>query len=251
MKSLRHVMLLSCSVVAGLILAASARADTFEDANRAFAAGQYAESARGYQAVLKQNGYSAAVLFDLGNAELRLHKVGEAILDYERARWLAPQDPDIIANLRYARRQAGLAAAPEDSWSEHLADALSPNGWGWLASGALCLFCAALLGSRLRHDYRGYLSLLSAAGILTLMAACLAVLLRSQQLDRAILAAKNTPALLSPFAGAKTAYEFSAGQMVSVERAHGGFDFVRDAGGHSGWVADGQVALVVPAHRME
>ena len=74
----------------------------------------------------------------------------------------------------------------------------------------------------------------------------LAVFLRYQQLDRAILAAKNTPALLSPFAGAKTAYEFSAGQMVSVEATHAGFDLVRDAGGHSGWVADRQVALLVP-----
>ena len=142
MKGSRRVLIwMSCGLAAGLFLAASARADTFEEANRAFAAGQYAESARGYQAVLKANGYSAAVLFDLGNAELRLHKVGDAIVDYERARWLAPQDPDINANLRYARRQAGLVA-PEDSWSEHLADGLSPNGWAWLASGALCACCA-------------------------------------------------------------------------------------------------------------
>jgi tetratricopeptide (TPR) repeat protein len=247
MKSPRGLIWLSCSLIAGLILAATARADTFEEANRAFAAGQYAESARGYQTVLKQNGYSAAVLFDLGNAELRLHKVGEAILEYERARWLAPQDPDIIANLRYARRQAGLAPVTEESWAEHLADALSPNDWAWLASGALCISCAGLLGSRLRRHYRGYLTLLSAVSILILTVACLAVLLRSQQLDRAILAAKDTPALLSPFAGARTAYEFSGGQMVDVERTHGGFDFVRDVGGHSGWVADGQVAMVVPA----
>jgi tetratricopeptide (TPR) repeat protein len=250
MKALRYFMLLAGSLAAGLALAATARADTFEEANRAFAAGQYAESGRLYQTVLKQNGYSAAVLFDLGNAELRLHKVGDAIVDYERARWLAPQDPDIIANLRYARRQAGLAA-PEESWSEHLTDALSPNGWAWLASGALFVLCAELLGSRLRRDYRGYWSLLNVVCVLTLMVAGLAVLLRYQQLDRAILAAKNTPALLSPFAGAKTAYEFSAGQVVQVESTHGGFGFVRDTSGHSGWVANGQIALLVPAHAME
>jgi tetratricopeptide (TPR) repeat protein len=245
MRNWRSFILPGCILVAGLLPACPARADTFEEANRAFAAGQYAQSARDYRAVLKQNGYSAAVLFNLGNAELRLHQVGEAIVDYERARWLAPQDPDIAANLRYARRQAGLAA-PDDSWSEHLADALSPNGWAWLASGALFALCAGLLANRLRRGYRGSLTLLNAVSALTLAVACLGVVLRYQQLGRAILAAKNTPALLSPFAGAKTAYDFSAGQMVQVERSHGSFGFVRDEGGHSGWVADGQISMLAP-----
>ena len=248
MKRWRSLIHLGCTLAIGLVLtAAAARADTFEDANRAFSAGHYAESARAYQAVLKQNGYSTAALFDLGNAEMRLHKFGDAILDYERARWLAPHDPDVLANLRYARQQAGLVAS-EEAWSEQLANALSPNTWAWLASGALFLLCAAVFTKQLRPDYHAHLALLITASALTLTVACAAVLLRSQQLDRAVLPAKDTPALLSPFAGAKTVYDFAAGQMVRVESTHGGYDFVRDAGGHSGWVAGGQVALLVPAH---
>jgi tetratricopeptide (TPR) repeat protein len=237
---------LSFCLAAALLSAPPARADAFEDANRAFAAGQYAESARGYEAVLKKDGYSAAVLFDLGNADLRLGKTGEAILNYERAKWLAPHDPDIIANLRFARKQAGLAAT-NDSWYEGIANSFSPNGWAWLACGSLTVLCAGIIGTQLRGKYRGSLHLLNAASAVILVVATGAIALRYEQSYRAVLPAKATPALISPFSGAKTASEFSAGQIVTVERAHGGFYFVRDQAGRSGWVNGSQIAMVVPA----
>ena len=244
MKILRELALAGMVLVAALSIAAPARADGFEDANRAFAAGQYAESARGYEAVLKHDGYSAPVLFDLGNADLRLGKTGDAILNYERAKWLAPHDPDISANLRFAQKQAGLPAPPA-SWMDGVADLFSPNDWAWVASGSLVLLCAGILGGQL-SKYRPSFRLLSTVSALVLVAALGAVAARYQQLDRAILPAKVTPALISPFAGARTEVEFSAGQTVSVEKAHGSFYFVRDPAGRSGWVNNGQVAMLVP-----
>ena len=224
---------------------AQARANMFEDANRAFAAGQFAESARGYEAVLKQDGYSAAVLFNLGNADLRLGKIGDAILNFERAKWLAPHDPDIAANLSFARKQAGLVPAP-DSWSENVAGLCSANGWAWLASVALAVLCAGLVVVQFPGKYRGGLYLLNAGSATVLVLALAAMAVRYQQLERAVLPAKVTPGLISPFTGAKPVAEFSAGQMVTVERTHAGFCFVRDQAGHSGWVSDGEVAMVVP-----
>jgi tetratricopeptide (TPR) repeat protein len=246
MKILRRFALFTCVSLAVLLSIPPARADAFEDANRAFAAGQYAESARGYAAVLKHDGYSAAVLFDLGNADLRLGKRGDAILNYERARWLAPHDPDIAANLRFARKQAGLAEE-SGTWVDNLADAFSPNGWGWLASGSLAVLCAGILALQFGSRYRHSLYLLNVLSALVLAAAGGAIAVRSQQLARAILPAKATPALISPFAGARTGVEFSAGEMVTVERAHGGFCFVRDFAGRTGWVDHTQVAMIVPA----
>ena len=71
-----------------------------------------------------------------------------------------------------------------------------------------------------------------------------------QQFDRAVLPGKDTAALISPFGGAKTAYEFPAGQTVRVEKVHGGFCLVRDQGGHAGWVANAQVGRIVPGSPM-
>ena len=246
MKLCKKLIPSTAALLAVLFCVAHARADAFEDAGRAFAEGHYAESVRGYESVLKTNGYSAAVLFNLGNAELRAGNVGEAILDYQRARWLAPHDPDIAANLRFAQKQAGLATT-EESWSESAADFFSPNGWAWLASGTLAALCAGILGAQLRGERRLAFRWLGTAVALVLIAAGGALVVRSQELDRAVLPAKATPALVSPFDGAKTLFDFPAGQTVEVEKTHAGFCFVRDAGGHTGWVNRAQVATIVAA----
>ena len=99
---------------------------------------------RRLQAVLAQNGYSAPVLFDLGNSYYREGNLPQAILAYQRAQWLAPNDPDIAANLRLAQQQAGLTFA-ETHWYEKLGQALSASGWAWIACGGWTLLCASLL----------------------------------------------------------------------------------------------------------
>ena len=84
------------------------------------------------------------------------------------------------------------------------------------------------------------------ASAVVLLAAVGAVTVRAGELDRAILPAKNTPALISPFAGAKTAFDFPAGENVRVEKTHADYSFVRDGAGHAGWVSDAQIGRIVP-----
>ena len=88
--------------------------------------------------------------------------------------------------------------------------------------------------------------LANTASAAVLLAAVGAVAVRAGELDRAILPAKATAALISPFGGAKTAFEFPAGETVNVERTHADYSFVRDAAGHAGWVSDAQVGRIVP-----
>src|SRR6202161_2860169 len=50
--------------------------------------------------------YSADGLYNLANSYARAGKPGLAVLNYERAALLAPDDPDINANLAYVRTAA-------------------------------------------------------------------------------------------------------------------------------------------------
>ena len=50
-----------------------------------------------------QSAYSAPALYDLGNFYARAGRPAMAVLNYERARILAPTDPDIQANLSQVR----------------------------------------------------------------------------------------------------------------------------------------------------
>ena len=55
-------------------------------------------------------GYSAAGLYNLANYYVSQGKPGMAVLNYERARLLSPNDPDIDANLRQVRATLRLPA---------------------------------------------------------------------------------------------------------------------------------------------
>jgi hypothetical protein len=63
------------------------------------------------KATATSSGYSAAALFNQANAYARAGKPGLAVLNYERAQLLAPNDADIAANLHFVRAKAGLPDA--------------------------------------------------------------------------------------------------------------------------------------------
>jgi len=84
-------------------VAAATPEETFSRANEAYEQRDYASAAEGYRSLLRYRIRDPRVEYNLGNAEFKLGNLGRAILSYERARRLDPTDPDIRANLAYAR----------------------------------------------------------------------------------------------------------------------------------------------------
>src|SRR5271165_5790745 len=78
-----------------------------------------------------QPGYSAAALYNSANAYARAGKPGMAVLNYERARLLAPEDPDVDANLRFVREAAHVGAEPR-RWSDRVVTLARPAVVAWL-----------------------------------------------------------------------------------------------------------------------
>jgi len=64
-----------------------------------------------------QRQYSADGLYNLANSYARAGKPGLAVLNYERAALLAPNDADIKANLEYVRAGAGVPPEPRSRFS--------------------------------------------------------------------------------------------------------------------------------------
>lgn len=235
-------LLLGCTL---LLSVARLEAITFDEANRAFAEGRYSEAAKSYEALIGEKGYSAPLLFNLGNAYFREGQVGAAILNYERAKLLAPNDPDIAANLNFARKQAGLFVE-QSSWIEEAARLISLNSWALLGSAALVWLCALIVASQLYPQQRLYLRLFTGVAALTLCAAIVAIALQFETLDRAVVTSKEAVARISPFDAAKSAFVLSAGEVVEVEKTHGGFLFVENRDRRTGWVSKDQVEAIVP-----
>src|SRR5262245_41661832 len=82
-----------------------------------------------------QNSYSAPELFNQANTAQRANRLGRAILGYERARLISPNEPSIEQNLRIAREKARVNPPAIPAW-QRLAYWLSFDGWALLGSSA-------------------------------------------------------------------------------------------------------------------
>jgi hypothetical protein len=191
------------------------------------------------------SGYSAAALFNQANADARSGKTGPAILNYERALLLAPNDADIAANLHFVRAQVGLPDAPQNWFARNLAFAC-PNTLAWLGSFGVMLAGMSLLLVRLQPQWRLAFRSLSIVGALLVVTALGSAAATWPAMKTAVVITGETPARISPVSNAEPAFQLRAGETVAVRAGHQGFALVQTSAGRSGWVPRADLARVVP-----
>ena len=227
-------------------------------ANRAYTYGSYDESARLFQQIIADRGYSAPLCFDLANAEARAGHTGAAILNYERARYLAPADRDIDHNLQLARKQAGLEPNSYRWWQIAL---LSINWLVWLGIMAVCLLLIflAVIGAAyapalataskiplrlLKNIFRAILF----AGIpvcLLLGYVELSTVGFNTRIEGVIVAPKEATLRLSPFDSADSIGTIPEGELVTVEDRHNDYLRIEARDHHFGWVQEKNLEPVI------
>lgn len=89
-----------------LALGVYAQETAIKEAESAYAKEDYGKAIELYEGLLKSNGESAAIYYNLGNAYYKAGKIAPAILNYERALLLDPGDSDIRFNLQMARQKS-------------------------------------------------------------------------------------------------------------------------------------------------
>src|ERR1700734_2356621 len=97
-------------------------------------------------------GYSAAGLYNLANSYARAGKPGLAVLNYERAALLAPNDADINANLEYVRTSAHIATQPRNRFAR-IALGASPTLAAWAGVVGITLVGLGLLARRIARRF--------------------------------------------------------------------------------------------------
>ncbi|MGE5496819.1 MAG: tetratricopeptide repeat protein [Syntrophothermus sp.] len=161
-----------------------------QKANSFYQQGSYDKAIEVYQKIVN-DGYSSKELFyNLGNSYFKTGMIGYAILNYEKAQKISPNDEDVAYNLKIANARTvdKIEAMPKIflvRWWEELLNLLPVNGWtlfsyivylaclviiGWyffarsqalqkwilisgLASAAVLLFSIIILFSRYNYDY--------------------------------------------------------------------------------------------------
>ncbi len=119
-------------------------------ANALYAQGKYEEAAKAYLQLINSGHSSAALYYNLGNAEYKLGETPLALLYYEKAHKLAPADEDINANIRFVNLKTTdkIDETPEffiSKWWHEFILSFSVNGLTW-ASIIFVFLASVLLG---------------------------------------------------------------------------------------------------------
>ncbi len=102
MKKLVYIFTLLLLIPGYSLLRAQSPETLFQQANGAYQNQQFNQAVNFYKQILSQGYESRAVYYNLGNCYYRLKQVGLAVLYYEKALKLDPDDPDVKYNLELA-----------------------------------------------------------------------------------------------------------------------------------------------------
>jgi len=106
-----------------------------KEANKAYNAGDFQKSVDLYEKIVK-SGFSAGELYyNLGNAYYRIGDYKSAILNYERAKKILPNNDNIQINLEFCQKyvQDKIEAVPKFflvNWIRSFLNLLSTKSWG-------------------------------------------------------------------------------------------------------------------------
>jgi tetratricopeptide (TPR) repeat protein len=222
------------------------KSDLFDSGNQAYATGKFADAVRDFEEAVGRKEYSAPLFYNLGNAYFREGKTGPAILNYERALWLNPADPDAKANLRFVRKTAGLFE-PSTTWWQMVPGWLSLDAWSWTAAWCWFFLCAALIVRWLlpRAKGTGALKPLIAVWTVVLAISLAAAMIRFPDVHRAVVLAQDAPLRVAPVEKSAALSSLKAGDMVRIENQRGDFLYVSTEDGKTGWTTIKETAPVV------
>ena len=121
----------------------------FDAANKLYAENKFAEAATAYEKLASQGTISPALYFNLGNAQFKAGQIGRAIAAYRQAEILAPRDPDLRANLQFARNRVQGPTIKSSAWQRWLGT-LRVNEWTWLCVTGIWITFGLLITRQLK-----------------------------------------------------------------------------------------------------
>jgi hypothetical protein len=190
-------------------------------------------------------GYSAAELYNLGNSFARAGKPGMAVLNYERASLLAPNDPDIQANLRVVR-ESSHQPVKSRSGLERLAMMMRPQSVAWLGILGILITGVGLLTGQLVSRFRWVRRIGMVAGIgLIGLTVCHGVLLWPT-LHAGVIITAAAPVRVSPVPMGDSLFVLPEAETVMIKAEHEEFVLIETGAGRTGWVSRANLASVVP-----
>lgn len=228
--------------------------DLWQRANTAYNSGDYAQAEACYTRILEQGLYSASLYYNLANAHFKQNELGKALLYYNRALRLRPNDEDIRHNLEYAKQSTkdSIEEIPEfflKTWIKSLRGALSCTTWSILSLVMLAIALAFgliyMLAQRLSLRKTGFY-LMAIAALLFVVTTAFAWSERNMLIKRseAIVMDSAVSIKSSPDRSATELFVLHEGTKVTIGEAIDGWAEVRIADGRKGWIEEERIERI-------
>jgi tetratricopeptide (TPR) repeat protein len=123
---------------------AESNSELFNKAVAAYKGNDFEKAITLNESLIGKGCKTATIYFNLGNAYFKNGNIGKAMLNYERAERLAPNDEDIQHNLAFARLKTIDKVDPTKSFGaqailKNTLSVLSSTSWCWISIALLWL----------------------------------------------------------------------------------------------------------------
>lgn len=223
-------------------------AGIFVDAVRSYKAGEYAAAAAQFEAIAETRVNNPDLFYNTGNAYLKAKDLGRAILWYERAKKLAPSDPDLKFNLAYAqsllkdKKEAGF------SFTDILYFWQGLVSLKWLQYASITLsFCFFIWAFVQKFRGRPIFSAVGISIFLIFAGTTLAAGLEYNRINsdvKAVILAEQADIRSGTMDNATLLFDLHAGTRVRVLEKKDNYMKIRFAKDKVGWVACSKVGII-------
>lgn len=223
-------------------------------ANQQYADGKYEQAIDLYQQILKSNMESAEVYYNLGNAFYKTGQYTRSIINYERAKLLAPNDDDIEFNLEIANQHVVDAIVPLPKiffirWWHNLVNKFSADGWAKISMFTFIL--TLILAGFFFFTASSQLKRTSFwVGIFILAISICSYNFAARQEKRmtehrfAIITQPSVTVKSSPSEGGTNLFLIHEGLKVEILDNLGTWNNIRLADGNQGWLPDSSMEKI-------
>lgn len=220
----------------------------FIDGTQAYKAGEYKAAAQSFEAIATLGVKNPDLFYNIGNAYLKSDDLGHAVLWYERARRLAPRDPDLLFNLAHAQ---GLVKDKIES-SLNVTDILffwqgliSLKWLQFLALGSSLFFFlwAGVLQYKQKKVFSGTGTLIFILFCFLFLVVCLETH-RIRADHEAVIVSQTVTVRSGTMETATPLFDLHAGTKVKVFGEKPGYLKIQVAKGKMGWVAKKDATVI-------
>lgn len=219
---------------------------TFAKANEAYAQEMYAEAIELYEQIIAVKYESAELYFNLGNAYFKQGEIPSAILNYEKAKKLKPNDDDIDFNLNVANTKIvdKIEPVPELflwQWWRSFCNIFSADTWAKTSVAFMILFFI-LLGLYLFSKLMPIRKTAFYSGIIILFLSLFTFIVAYQKYH--VLTAQQEAIVFSPTITIKSSpnpnsvdlFVLHEGSKVKIIEQVGEWSEIKIANGSVGWL---------------